>query len=379
MSKICIWGASLNKVDDEAQVIAAVSLIKKRFPSTQITFFSNYGNRLADFIAKEGVAVEVITNPHPGRVARSIMNARVFLILGGVLSETPLQALRSAILLSMARAFRCPVVAWQLSVFPQTSRWGIFIFKRIFEQMDLICAREPMGAEIIKRLGVTRPVRVFADSRLLLEPCSPVEVRTLLGKEGIDPYEPLIGLSTRYVHAQMPAWVKRTHSYADQVAEQANDALARVVAHLGKLAQVVMIPMHPTYREDQCTFEWVSRYTDDRGRPRLLSHRYSAREIIGIIAQCDLLLASRLGSAVFAAATETPIIAIAYEPRMLEHMERIGLGDCVFDWRQLNSDALIMAIDRVWRAPRPRRNSAQVAGLKAQAEESVEALSGFLS
>ena len=379
MSKICIWGASLNKVDDEAQLIAAVSLIQRRFPSTQITFFSNYGKQLVNFLAKEGVAVEVITTPHLGRVARSIKSAKLFLILGGVLFEAPLQALRGAILVSIAKARRCPVVAWQLSVFPQTTRWGKFLYKIIFGQMDLICAREPIGAEIIERLGVSRSIRVSTDSRLTLEPCSGAEVRTLLSKEGIDHHQPLIGLSTRHVHAQMPQWVKRTHLYADQVAEQANDALARVVAHLGKLAQVVVIPMHPTYREDQCAFEMVCRYMDDPGRLRLLSHRYSAREIMGIIAQCDLLLASRLGSAVFAAATKTPMIAIAYEPRMLDHMVRIGLGNYVFDWRQLNADAVITAIDRVWRAPRPRGNNELVAGLKAQAEASADTLSAFLS
>ena len=235
MSRICIWGASLNKVDDEAQIIAGVGLIKQRFPSTKLTFFSNYGRRLVDCLAKEGVKAEVVSTPHFGTVVRAMSDASLFIILGGVLFEAPRQALIGGLLISMARACHCPVVAWQLSVFPYATRWGTFVFRSIYQRMDLICAREPIAADVVRQLGVTRPVRVFADARLTLEPSSPGEVRALLTSEGVNPDQPLIGLTTRYVHAQMPGWVRRTHSYSNAIAKGANEALTVVTAHLTDL------------------------------------------------------------------------------------------------------------------------------------------------
>jgi len=314
MSQICIWGASLNKVDDEAQIVAITSLVKSLSPSIRITFFSQYGQRLIDLLAKEGIQVEVITQPHLGRVADAIKNADLLLIIGGVFFESPMQALMCATLVAMAKAYRCSVVAWQVSIFPYTTRWGEFVYKTIFDQVDLICVREPVAAEILARMGVTRPVKTFADARLTLEPCSIAEVQHILENEGIDPDQPLIGLSTRNLHAQMPAWVRRTHHYDDQIADKSNDALARVVAYLETLAQLVVIPMHPTYQEDLLTFASISRDAGRSGRMKLLSHRYSAREVTGIIAHCHLLLASRLGSAVLAAARGTPIVATHETP-----------------------------------------------------------------
>jgi polysaccharide pyruvyl transferase WcaK-like protein len=379
MSHICIWGASLNKVDDEAQIVAISSLVKGLSPSIRITFFSQYGQRLVDLLAKEGLEVEVITQPHFGRVLDAIKNADLLLIIGGVFFESPIQALMCATLVAMAKAYRCSVVAWQVSIFPYTARWAEYVYKTIFNRMDLICVREPVAAEIFARMGVTCPVKTFADARLILEPCSMAEVRVILEKEGIDPDQPLIGLSTRNVHAQMPAWVRRTHHYDDQRANKSNDALARVVAHLGKLAQLVVIPMHPTYQEDQLTFASISRDAGRSGRMKLLSRRYSAREVTGIIAHCRLLLASRLGSAVLAAARGTPVIAIAYETRMLDHMRRVGLGDFAFDWRDLNPDAIVAAADKVWTAPCPASDSETVASLKLLARASADVLRPYLS
>src|ERR1700731_745466 len=138
MSHVCIWGASLNKVDDEAQVVAITSLVKGLSSSIRITFFSQYGQRLVDLLAKEGIAVEVITQPHFGRVAEALKDADLLLIIGGVFFEAPMQAMMCATLVAMAKACRCAVVAWQVSIFPYTTRWAEFVYKTVFDRMDLI-------------------------------------------------------------------------------------------------------------------------------------------------------------------------------------------------------------------------------------------------
>jgi polysaccharide pyruvyl transferase WcaK-like protein len=91
------------------------------------------------------------------------------------------------------------------------------------------------------------------------------------------------------------------------------------------------------------------------------------------------LLASRLGSAVLAAARGTPIVAIAYETRMIDHMRRVGLGDFAFDWRDLNPDAIIAAADKVWTSPRPDADSTMVASLKLLAKASADVLRPYLT
>ncbi len=211
MSEICIWGASLNKVDDEAQIVAALSLIRKRFPSTRITFFSQDRDRLVDFLAREGVNAEVIGAPYFGKVMAAMKRAALLMIIGGVTFETPAQAMRSAILVAMAKLVGCPVVGWQLSLFPYTTCWGSLIYRMVFSSMERIYVREQIGVDSLARLGVKRPAQIFADSRFALEPAPPETIRSLLSREGLDPGEPLIGLTTRHLHARIPFWVRETH------------------------------------------------------------------------------------------------------------------------------------------------------------------------
>ncbi|MEC4680913.1 MAG: hypothetical protein VST67_09485, partial [Nitrospirota bacterium] len=58
-----------------------------------------------------------------------------------------------------------------------------------------------------------------------------------------------------------------------------------------------------------------------------------------------MIIASRLGSAVFATAMGTPILALAYEARMIDYMSHIGFEDCVMDWRTLDVEFVKKATD----------------------------------
>jgi polysaccharide pyruvyl transferase WcaK-like protein len=94
----------------------------------------------------------------------------------------------------------------------------------------------------------------------------------------------------------------------------------------------------------------------------------------------ELIIASRLGSAVFAAITGTPIVSIAYEPRMFDHMERIGLGKYVFDWKDLKYDDLVERIKEVWLSRDAIREhmKSQVKEFKEMAWENAKILNEFM-
>lgn len=81
--------------------------------------------------------------------------------------------------------------------------------------------------------------------------------------------------------------MKRSHEYTDERVERANPAITKAVSWLAARAQIVVLPMHPT-------------------------------------------------------------LAVAYEPRMSDHMDRMGFGDAVFDWRELQAEHLEGALQRLW-------------------------------
>ena len=187
----------------------------------------------------------------------------------------------------------------------------------------------------------SRPASIRAN---VLEPASAERVREIFRAESLDPDHPIVAVTTRYLHAKAPTWVKRGHDFSDARVDNANDVMARALDALSQHAQLIIIPMHPSLDEDLETADALRARLSDPSRLKVLSRRYSATETVGIIRDCALLLAGRQGSAVFATATATPMVAIAYEARMTDHMQRTGQADCVFDWKNLDYDALMAKI-----------------------------------
>lgn len=310
----------------------------------------------------------------------ALASSDIFIIIGGPFFEAPLQAVTCLMLFSFAKIFRRPVITYGTTVFPFKIWWGRFLFRNIFNRIDAITVRETVGLNILNELGVKKNVVLFADPRFILEPVPSDKVRSILIKEGINPDEPFICISTRYLHQNVPTWVKRSHFYTDEGVENANEVIARVAAYLGGLARVLILPMHPSYTEDMEMATLISKYMQDPSRLKMVSRRYSALEIMGIINQCELLLASRLGSAVFATVTGSPIISIAYEPRMLDHMERIRLSEYVFDWKDLKYEDLVAKIKEVWlsRDTIKEHMKSQVKEFKELAWKNAEIVNKFM-
>ena len=213
--------------------------------------------------------------------------------------------------------------------------------------MTAITVREAVAVDILKDLGLKKDIALFADPRFVLREESPAHIRDILINEHIEPEKPIIAITTRYLHQDMPAWVKRGHHYTKEGVQNANEVLAKVGAYLSENAQLVLIPMHPDYDEDLEMAAVIKRNMSDPSNLHVLSRRYNSREVMGIISRSELLLASRLGSAVFATVTGTPTVAIAYDPRMTDHMNRVALGSQVFDWMELNYDDVVPKIDEV--------------------------------
>lgn len=380
MKKICVWGTSLKKIADEAQIIAFVRIIKSKFPDSQIVLFSQYGELMTELMSKEGFEVETIRTLHLHKVARAIANSDVFVFEGGPFFEDPLQAARCLILFSIAKIFRRPIIAYAATAFYFKTWWGRFLFRTMFDRMDAVTLRERIAVKILNDLGVKKEIALFADPRFILEPAPFDEIRDILTDEGINVGEPFIGITTRYLHRGVPLWVKRSHYYTDESIQNSNEVVAKAIAYLADMAQLLLIPMHPSYDEDLATASIVKQYMQDPSRLKCLSRRYNALQIMGIIRQCDLLFASRVGSAVFATVTRTPVIAIAYEPRMIDHMERVGLGQLVFDWKDLRYDNLVTKIEEVWssRDAIKDRMESQVKEFREKAIENAQIISELL-
>lgn len=372
MKQVCLWGTSLQKVADEAQFLSVVDAIRARFPDARLLIFSSHGEVMAHLRSN----VSVIRTFCLHQVLPVFASSDLFVMVGGPFFENLWQASICLALVSFAKMLRCPVVTYGTTIFALRTRWGRWFFRSLLNSMDGISVREPIGKQRLQALGVSKKINLFADPRFLLEPTPPALVAEILRQEGVALDQPLIGVTTRHLHRHVPMWVKYSHGYSDTHMENANQVLARVIAHFSEKAQILIIPMHPHFADDETMAGQLRAAAPDASRIKMLSRRYSSPDVLGIIGRCDLLLAGRLGSAVFATVTGTPLVAISYEDRTMDYMKRIGLEQHAFDWKNLHHAAILAAIEEVFTSPQElkQKMQEQAQSLKTLAWQNAEFL-----
>lgn len=199
------------------------------------------------------------------------------------------------------------VVLYANGIGPVRRPFNRRLTSRILNQVDLITLREPMSLDELRRLGVHRPpVAVTADPVFGLCPASPERARELLGKEGIPPRRPLVGISVRRWEG-LDTWSSAFAAVADHLA-----------ARYG--ANVVFIPLE--FPGDISAAEAVARQMKEPAA--IIRGKYVATEYMAIVGQLDLLIGMRLHSLIFAARQQVPLIGVDYDPKVRGFLASIG-------------------------------------------------------
>lgn len=363
MHRVCIWGVCLDKIADEAQLEAVLQILRTRLPDARLVLLS----RDAEAIVARHRDVEAIDPRNLPAAARALATADLFAIVGGPFLEAAAQTLRCFILVAIAKLCRVPVVAYGATLFYFRTRWARTAYRYLFRSFEAIAVRERVAADILEDLGHTGEVSVFADPRFVLEPAPPAAVHRLLADEGLDPRRPLVLVTTRHFDDATPGWVRRLSDGATPaMIESTRKALAAAIDHVGAEAQVLFFPMHPNRDDDVSDAHAIGKLLRSGVEPRILSRRYSVPETLGIVAQAQLVLASRVAAGVFASVTSTPVVAIAHENRLADHMERMGDGDKVFDWSTLEPERFVACVREVWSEHETQRGRAQARAAEMQ-------------
>lgn len=345
MTRICLWGTSLKKAADEAQFLAVVRLIKHVDANAEITVLARPSARS---IIYDVARVSVIRTADIPAVSAALVRADLMIMVGGCFMESPSQAAICTGIAMLARLCRTPVIGVGVTAFPYRTAWGRQVYRKIFNAMEAITVREPSAQVVISDLEIGTPIVQLADPRLVLAPAADSVATGLLRDHGISSDRPLVCVTLRYLHDGMPAWVKHAHNYSSEAADQANCAIAGALDVLASVAQLVLLPMHPSLGEDLAASKAIQARMHDPTALRVTLPQLRAPELMAVIKRCDLILASRLAAGMFAVATATPFFGIAYEERLQSLMSELNLEMFVLPWLDLDSERLQGVAERAW-------------------------------
>jgi len=229
---------------------------------------------------------------------------------------------------------------------PLTSLRSQRLTGSVANRLDAITVRDEASAALLRQIGVTRtPITVTADPALLLGDDEPTVRRTGCAIS-LRPWREFTGGLVELVAMSLKA-VTSEDTIASLDMHPESDALLQgaLMTRLGRQAANGKSQFSTNYKN-------------------LLTTAASAEMVVGM----------RLHALIFAAASATPSVAIAYDPKVTAFMEQSGQGDAVFQLGASPDTLLGELIDRTWRDRKARAESlrALLPTLRAAAQRNAD-------
>lgn len=331
MSKILISGYyGFANAGDEAMLTAIIESLRQREANAELTVLS--GNP-EDTAAKH--QVRSVYRFNPLSVLQAMRKADLILSGGGSLLQD-VTSQRSLFyylsIIGLGKLLGKKVMLFAQGIGPIRAKWARNLTSLVCNKVDVITVRDKESAAELVEMGVEQSkVIITADSVLSLKPVAKDGGRDLLQKAGLDLTRPIIGIAVRPWSGDSPCF----------------QVLANAVAKLQQRygAQLLLLPLQ--YSVDLKACEKLRKALQSQKNVFLLHGKYTTEEFLSIIGNFDLLIGMRLHALVFAAVMQTPVLAIAYDPKVVSFINAIG-SKPVATVEKINGELIVQAAVDGW-------------------------------
>lgn len=224
---------------------------------------------------------------------------------------------------------------------------------KTLNQVDLITLREESSLEELHRLGVTVPPSVVTADPAFVIPCaSEAHIAEVMRRVGL-PEE------KKYFCIAVRPWSKLDKNFDRILAE-----LTEYVTQKYELVPV-FIPMQPLY--DKEISNRILRKC--KGGGLMFKDVYSSSILLGVTKGAEFILAMRLHTLIYAAGAGTPVIGLAYDPKVNAMMEYMG-QKYMMDVSNMDLNVLKKYVDEI--LENKAEISRQLSAISAESKEKAE-------
>ena len=225
------------------------------------------------------------------------------------------------------RQLGVPIIEFASSPGPFNSWLRRNISKIMFSNISVFTNREPISSELLRQIGIRKPIVNTACPAFLLEPASEERAKEILAKENVNLNDrPLIGV-TICVHNLLLRRTQGRHKNFDSLSLFI-PMLKYLLDHLN--ANVLLLPHVYEINPDTNTYTYTYDliYGTDHeiglslfkmfdgnkynGRLRLIEGKYTASEVKSLIGQCDMYVSGRLHAGIAALSQGIPTVLVSY-------------------------------------------------------------------
>jgi len=282
--------------------------------------------------------------------------------------------------LALAKRLGKPVAVAAHSFGPFSRRGYRRLARGVLPGVDLLCARDDPSLQVLRDLGVpeSRLLRT-ADPAWTLAAERPECAREILRAESVPTDRPLVTIAARaWRHYRTVPPEEGNRSYVAVMAQAADHAVQAWGAYVLFASTCTDLDGYRT--DDRKIGDAILAQMRCADRARVLRRPCSARELAAIYRCAQLHVGTRMHSLIMAAGQATPLVGIAYEPKVRGLLEDLGLPESVRDLEGLAAPALIETLHRAWsaRAATAQALPRRVEALAEQARQGVAAICALM-
>lgn len=240
----------------------------------------------------------------------------------------------------LAVMFNKPFIIHSVGVGPLQTEEGKRLTRQTFELAEIASVRDDESRKLLSSIGVpVSQIRITPDPGLYLAANRDFtfeifrKVGVVLGEQAI------LGVSLR--EWGDGKWQGEVVAALDKFLESQN-------------ARVVFIPFQKeanVLEDDIVVAEGIIARMKHRDRAHLLPKVYSPEITKGILSSCKAVVGMRLHSLIFAAGTGVPVVALAYDPKVTNFMNTLGLAAHNLLLNNVSAEAIFRVLIQAWSKP----------------------------
>lgn len=317
---------------DESLLYAMLENLREKKDDVRLLVLSKQPEK-----TEEVYGVHAVNRYRLFQIRKALKNSKMLIFGGGSLIQdvTSSKSLWYYLtIVKQAVRLGVPVMFYANGIGPIIKEKNKHKVRALLEKVDIISLRDANSFYEVKRMGIApEKIKLTADPALTICGIDVPSARDLLAKEGVPKDQKLLGISIREWKACKPSYWNQLAQGIEQICRQYN-------------LTPVWIPLkHP---DDVTISKTIAERMDVKGY--ILTESYSARELVGIIGACDLMIAMRLHSMIYASAVSTPAIGLSYDPKVSGFAKYIGVNTTLdiseFSCKQLASMAREIMLNR---------------------------------
>jgi len=371
--------SGLNK-GDAAIVIGMLKILRKSYPESEISVLSLTPNEDKKYYSKYGAETyDRLFNDYTRKVNKILLipkylvkmflyllwtrldfipvekNAKQVLSLyrnadlviscgGGTLGGNIIVSITKSLFpMYLAKKLGTKVLVSAQSIEPFSNNIVKFLTRFVLNRIDIITVREKYSLELLKSLGIKRPVYLKADTAFLVDAESTDSGYSMLHEAGVPRNDKLrIGITVR-------EWMfphESKHNKKVQYLNAVAIAVERIIEETG--AMVIFFPnvIFGTHEDDRIpSFQIKDKVRKSYSENIfVLTKNYSPEQLKAMIGTMNIFVGTRIHSIIFAVSMNVPSAAIAYQKKHYGIMEMVGLEDYVLDISDIDADKLVALV-----------------------------------